>query len=101
MIYLLTDLTRALERIAELEANADILCNDIGALIHQRDEALARLAKYEPPVDPDLVLARKIAEKYWEDRKYRVTKGSTYMEISEECALAGIKADREAAPVKL
>ena len=90
-----TSLTRALERIAELEETLTI-CNSrverLGAVAgknaRERDEALARLAKYEPPVDPDLVLAREI-----EARLH----APDYVEH----VLAGIKAGREAAQVKL
>ena len=89
------ELARALERIAELEAQKDIVGGHLKQEIairvrteNERDEALARLAKYEPPVDPDLVLAREI-----EARLH----APDYVEH----VLAGIKAGREAAQVKL
>lgn len=94
-------MTRALERIAELEANADILCNDISALIHQRDEALARLAKYEPPVVPDLVLAREICADLWPTYAKKYLSGYYDRTGTVQGAIAGIKAGREAAQVKL
>ena len=81
-------LARALERIAELEAGMRRYEGTLITCQNERDEALARLAKSEPPVDPDLVLAREI-----EARLH----AADYVEH----VLAGIKAGREAAQVKL
>ena len=109
---------RVLERIAEPEAEQLM---DAGAskvvidqLIAERDEALvridelegclneaiARLRKHEPPVDPDLMLAREVAAKHY--RSWGAENAARDIEAGlddgngfVQCALAGIKAGLE------
>ena len=90
---------RALERIAELEAGIRRYESTLIQCQNQRDEALAKLAQYEPPVDADLALARKIAGALY--RKWGGLSQAQEIEAGEDddnghvqCALAGIKAGR-------
>ena len=98
-------LARALERIAKLEKRDGSMMTIIGQLQEtvkiirrERDEALTKLAKYEPPIDPDLVLAREIVIRLGLKRMANHAQAignENASDLQVELALAGIKAGRE------
>ena len=90
---------RALERIAELEACLKGQAWTIDTLTATLDQALAKLAQYEPRVDPDLALARDVAEKWFDAcgcprMAEQACSGGLDHTNEVQCALAGIKAGR-------
>ena len=90
---------RALERIAELEAKVDRFPMWLNEVSRQRDEALAKLAQYEPRVDADLALAREVAAGWRRRSRYPDTARPILLGECDnfsdvQCALAGIKAVR-------